>query len=157
MMRPLGAYRYCWCWHTELPENPCDLLSVKQVAAAGVEISRAERVLSQQESIESSQPGRQRSAGSICRYNSPSRLVSIAVIFPDRRGPLDSRSQPARCRAGSEPVDSRDDRIWRAGGATAVCVGPDLVVWISVQMAHEPGATEAATGVARAIVQRLPA
>jgi hypothetical protein len=109
---------------TELPENPCELLSVKQVAAAaGVEISGAERVLSQQESLESGQPGHQRAAGSICRYDSPTPLVSIAVIVPDRRGPLDSRSEPARCRAAREPVDSSTDRIWRAGGASAVCVG----------------------------------
>jgi hypothetical protein len=142
---------------TALPENPCDLLSVRQVAAAaGVEISGAHRVLSQRESIEASQPGRQPPPGSICRYESPTPLVSIAVIFPDRRGPLARRSEAPRCRAGNALVVSRDGRIWRAGGASAVCVGSDLVVWVSVQMAHESGATPAAMGVARAVVQRLP-
>jgi hypothetical protein len=57
---------------TALPENPCHLLSAQQVAAAaGVEISGAHRVLSQRESIEAGQPGRQLPPGSICQYESP--------------------------------------------------------------------------------------
>ena len=142
---------------TSLPENPCDLLSVRQVAAAaGVEISGAHRVLSQRESMEVGRSGRPPASGSICRYESPTPLVSIAVIFPDRRGPLDRRSETPRCRAAGTAGVSNDARVWRAGGASAVCVGPDLVVWVSVQMAHESGASPAAMGVARAIAQRLP-
>ena len=145
---------------TALPDNPCDLLSARQVAtAAGVEISKATRVLSQRESIESSKSGRQPVAGSICRYETPSELGSISVIFPDRRGPLASRAEPAKCGAHgptASAVSSTDGRVWISGGTGAVCVGPGLLVWVSVQMAHQPRATDAATRVAGAILRRLP-
>lgn len=140
-----------------LPENPCELLSVRQVsAAAGVQISGAQRVLSQQESFEAGASSQPPASGSICRYDSPTPLVSIAVIFPDRRGALDRRSEAPRCAGADAANDSIDPRIWSAGGARAVCVGPELVVWVAVQMAHESNAGPAAMGVARAIVQRLP-
>ena len=127
--------------------------------AAGVEISKATRVLSQRESIESSKSGRQPVAGSICRYETPSELGSISVIFPDRRGPLASRAEPAKCGAHgptASAVSSTDGRVWISGGTGAVCVGPGLLVWVSVQMAHQPRATDAATRVAGAILRRLP-
>ena len=145
---------------TVLPENPCDLLSEGQVAtAAGVQISKATRVLSQGESIESANSGRQPPAGSICRYETPSELGSIAVIFPDRRGPLGSRSEPPKCGArgpAASAGSSPDGRSLISGGSGSVCVGPDLLVWVSVQMAHERRATDAATGVANAILRRMP-
>ena len=145
---------------TALPENPCDLLSVKQVAAAaGVEISGANRVLSQRESLEAATSAQGSAPGSICQYETPSEFGSIAVILPDHRGPLGSRSDPANCgtqwptqwpKAGSE-----DGRVRVSGGTASVCLGPDLVVWVSVQMGTGPRGSEAARGVARAIVRRL--
>jgi hypothetical protein len=123
-----------------------------------VEISRATRELSQRESIDSSRSGRRPAAGSICVYETPSELGSIAVIFPDRRGPLRSRSEPPSCgaygptaSAGSSPHGG----VWISGGSGSVCVGPDLLVWVSVQEAHQRRATDAATGVANAILRRL--
>lgn len=140
-----------------LPENPCALLSTQQVAsAAGVEVSRALRQLSQRESIEAGRAGREPAPGSVCRYETPGELVSIAVILPDRRGPLGSRWRAPHCVARPRPWETQDDRVWMLGARAAVCVGPDLFVWVSVQMGHEPGAVVAATGVARAILRRLP-
>jgi hypothetical protein len=140
-----------------LPENPCELLSVQQVsAAAGVQVSGAQRVPGQQGSLEAGAASQPPASGSICRYDSPTPLVSIAVFFPDRRGALDRRSEDPRCAGADAANDSIDPRIWPAGGAHAVCVGPDLVVWVAVQMGHEPNAAPAGLGVARAIVQRLP-
>ena len=143
-----------------LPENPCDLLSARQVAiATGVEIAGAKRVLSQSESIKAGKPGHQPPAGSICSYETRSELGSIAVIFPDRRGPLGTPSEPPNCGPLSptaRSVSSLSGRAWVSGGAIGVCAGPDLIVWVSVQMAHEPRASQAAVEVARAILQRLP-
>jgi len=144
-----------------LPENPCDLLSARQVAAAtGLEIVAVKRVLSQRQSIEAGKPGYQPPAGSICSYETRSQLGSISIIPPLRRGPLGTRSAAPNCGPPVAPsarsVSSPDGRFWGSGGTIAVCVGPDLIVWISVQMAHERRASDAAVGVARAILQRLP-
>lgn len=145
---------------TALPDNPCDLISARQVAAAaGVEISRTTRVLSQRESIDSSRSGRRPTAGAICRYETPSELGSIAVILPDRRGPLGTRSEPPTCGANDPTASARsspDGRVRISGGSGSVCVGPDLLVWVAVQQAHQRRATNAATGVANAILRRLP-
>lgn len=143
-----------------LPENPCDLVSARQVAAAtGLEIVAAKRVLSQRESIESGKPGHEPRAGSICSYETRSELGAILVIFPDRRSPLGAPTDASHCgpvASSGRSVSSLGGRAWGSGGTIAVCVGPDLIVWISVQMAHERRASDAAVGVARAILHRVP-
>lgn len=142
---------------TALPENPCDLLSVEELAAAtGVEISGASRVLGHRETFEAARSGQEPRRGSICRYETPSEFGSIAVIFPDRRGPLASRSEPPNCGTQWPTSGSEDRRVGVSGGTASVCVGPDLVVWVSVQMGIGPRAPDAARGVARAILRRLP-
>lgn len=124
---------------TALPDNPCDLLSVEELAAAtGVEISGASRVLGQRESFAAAKSEQEPRRGSICRYETPSEFGSIAVIVPDRRGPLASRSEPPNCGTHWPTAGSEDGRVRVSGGTASVCVGPNLVVWVSVQMGFGP-------------------
>jgi hypothetical protein len=106
---------------TALPENPCDLLSVEELAAAtGVKISGANRVLGQRESFEAARSGQEPRPGSICRYETPSEFGSIAVIFRDRRGPLGSRSEPPNCGTHWSAAASEDGRVRVSGGTASV-------------------------------------
>lgn len=143
-----------------LPENPCELLTAGQVAAAaGIRVSRARRMPDIEEIISSQKEGRPARANLICSYETPSDLVAITIIVP----PLSERTaagywkarETSFRQAQGQPIAGVGEDAWLGGGTVLhVLAGKNAHFTVATRM-HQPRSREVVTSLARAVLEKL--
>jgi len=144
-----------------LPANPCDLLTIRQVAeATGVEITSATRRVSVAEIVQAEKEHRAQRPGTICVYATPSAYTSITIAIP-----VSEQRTAAAYRAGrdeymktypgsGQAIPGLGADAWLAGGAdlTVLVADGDLFV-VGTQM-YQKSSRDLLTRLARAILDR---
>jgi len=145
-----------------LPENPCELLTASQVAAAtSLRVRQARRVPDIEEIIRSEREGRTARTNTICSYDTASDIVAITIIVP----PLPERSSAAYLSAreayfrqypgSGQHVSGIGEDAWLAAGTTLhVLAGRNARFIVATRMA-QPRSREVVVAVARAVLDRL--
>jgi hypothetical protein len=145
-----------------LPENPCELLTASQVAAAtGLPVRQARRLPDIEEIIRAEREGRPARANTICSYDTPSDIVAITIVVP----PVSDRNSGAYTSArdayfqqypgSGRTVSGVGDDAWLAAGNTLhVFAGKNAHFIVATRMA-QPKSPEVVAAVARAVIERL--
>ena len=145
-----------------LPENPCELLTAGQVAAAtGLPVRRARRLPDIDEIIRAEREGRPARANTICSYDTPSDIVAITLVVP----PVSERNSRAYTSArdayfqqypeSAKAISGVGDDAWLAAGSTLhVLVGRSAHFIVATRIA-QPTSPEIVAAVARAVIERL--
>ncbi len=143
-----------------LPENPCELLTAEQVAAATqLPVTRARRVPDIGEIIRAEKEGRPARANTICSYETPSEFESITIIVP----PVSEQNSAAYWKAReeyfrqfhAEAIAGIGEDAWLGAGAMLnVLAGKTARFTVATRVAREKS-PEVLAAVARAVIARL--
>jgi uncharacterized protein (DUF1697 family) len=143
-----------------LPENPCELLTARQVSAAGgQQVTRAHRVPDIGEIIRAEKEGRTARANNICSYDTPNEFGGITIIVP----PVSEQSSAAYHRAredyfrqfSGEDIDGIGQDAWLAGGTTLhVLAGPTAQFIVATPTARD-WSRDTLIAVAKAVLARI--
>jgi hypothetical protein len=145
-----------------LPENPCAVLTVQQVAAAtGTEVTESRRVPSILKVVEAQREGREPLPGTICAYSTGSEFGQLSIHLPprsERRSTTywEARERYFRTYPGSaRPILNLGIDAWLAGGASLqVLVREDEYFVVSTQW-YQPRSSQVLTALSRAVLERL--
>lgn len=145
-----------------LPENPCAVLTLEQVAAAtGVDVTRMQRVPGIPKIVQAQREQREPGAGSICTYETRSDFGEINIHVPPRTerrtaSYWEAREKYFRSFPGSaQTIPSLGADAWLAGGASLhVLARDDEYYTVSTQM-YQRRSRELVIALARAILGRL--
>jgi len=145
-----------------LPDNPCEVLSVEQVAAAiGLEVTSAKRSPSIKESVRTERENQEPEPGSICSYETLSDFGAIVIYVPiraDRRAAeyWKTRAKYFEAFPGSAQfVPDLGTDAWLAAGKTLhVLIREDEYFSVSTQM-YQPGSRELLVKIARVMLGQL--
>ena len=126
-----------------MPDNPCDLLSARDVElATGLEVFAARRAQSL---------GDTTGDGSMCGYETPSvfGVLSIGYYAPDT--PPDSGPNCTARTAGARSLAEN-----YRGGGLIICLAPHTPIAVSMQHAGGAGSLEVLVGLAQAVLDHVP-
>lgn len=147
-----------------LPDNPCDLLTARQMAiATGLEVTDARRVPDIMEIVRAQKQGREPEPGVICSYETRSDFGAITVVVPSRadqttakyRETLESRRQHPGGRV--EILRGLALHAWISNKKTVhVLVRDDAHFSVGTQM-YDPRSQALVISVAQAILRELEA
>ncbi len=143
-----------------LPENPCELLTARQVSAAGGQpVTHAHRVPDIGEIIRAEKEGRTARANNICSYDTPNEFGGITIIVP----PVSEQNLAAYRKAREdyfrefhgEEIDGLGEDAWLAGGTTLhVLAGKNAQFIVATPTARD-GSRDIVIAVAKAVLARL--
>jgi len=128
------------CQRQPIPENPCELLSVEQLAnATGLEIIGAERKAGILEHVRAQDENRSIGPGRLCVYKTKTVFGDIMVGLPEERDPAKFRQARdvyfARFPGSAKPIPNLGQDAWIGGGALLhLLVRDDLQLTIGTQM-----------------------
>lgn len=143
-----------------LPENPCELLTARQVSAAsGQQVTRAHRVPDIGEIIRAEKEGRTARANSICSYDTPNEFGGITIIVP----PVSEQSSAAYRKAREdyfrqfhgEQIDGLGEDAWFAAGTTLHVLAGKTAQFIVATPTVRVGSRDIVIAVAKAVLARL--
>lgn len=143
-----------------LPENPCELLTAREVSAAGGQhVSNAHRVPDIGEIIRAEREGRTARANNICAYDTMNEIGGVTIIVP----PVSEQSSAAYHKAREDyfrqfsgaKIDGLGEDAWLAGGTTLhVLAGKNAQFIVATRTARD-GSRDIVIGVAKAVLARL--
>jgi hypothetical protein len=122
-----------------IPENPCELLSVEQLATAtGLEIIGAERKPDISEIVRAQDENRSIGPGRLCVYKTETVFGDIMVGLSAERDPAKFRQARdiyfARFPGSAKPIPNLGQDAWIGGGANLhLFVRDDLQLTIGTQ------------------------
>jgi len=143
-----------------LPENPCELLTAREVSAAsGQHVSNAHRVPDIGEIIRAEKEGRTARANNICAYDTMNEIGGITIIVP----PVSEQSSAAYRRArqdyfrqsSGENIDGVGQDAWLAGGTTLHVLAGETAQFIVATRIARDGSRDIVIAVAKAVLSRL--
>lgn len=143
-----------------LPENPCELLTAREVSAAGGQhVSNAHRVPDIGEIIRAEKEGRTARANNICAYDTMNEIGGITIIVP----PVSEQSSAAYRRArqdyfrqsSGENIDGIGQDAWLAGGTTLHVLAGETAQFIVATRSARDGSRDTVIAVAKAVLARL--
>ena len=143
-----------------LPENPCELLTADQVAAAtGLRVTRAHRVPDIGEIIRAEKEGRTAHANTICSYDTPSEYVNIAIIIPpvgeQNSAAYRSEHEDYLRQSHAESIGGLGDDAWLAGGTTLHVLAGKSAQFIVATRMVDGGSRDVVVAVAKAVLSRF--
>lgn len=142
-----------------LPENPCELLTAEQVAAAsGVKILSARRVPDIGEIIRAQKENRRARPGTICNYDSSADVGDIVIIVPEVsqqsvEGYRKARDEYARSWR-AETISGVGDEAWMAGGTTLHVLAGRNAQFIVATRYWQQNSRDVVIAVAKSILSR---
>ena len=147
---------------TSLPENPCAVLTVEQVAAAtGLRVTSMRRVASIPEIVPAQRERREPVAGSICSYETRSDFGELNIHVPRRTERRTASYWEARERyfgafpGSAQAIPDLGIDAWLAGGASLhVLACQDEYFTVSTQM-YQVRSRELLVALARAMLGRF--
>jgi hypothetical protein len=147
-----------------LPDNPCDLLTVRQMAiATGLDVIDARRVPDIQELVRAQKEGREPKPGVICSYETRSAFGAITVVVPARADQTTAKYRDIlerqRQQAGSSMEILRGLALhaWTSNRQSVhVLVRDDAHFSVTTQM-YDPRSQALVISVAQAILKELEA
>ena len=145
-----------------LPDNPCELLSVSQLAeVTGLPVLAARQVPSIAKLVEAQRENRDPDPGTICSYETGTPVGAISIHVPKRQDRTtvqywDDRAYYFETFPGSaEPLAGVGADAWISGGASIhALVSENEHFTVSVQHYH-PDADELLIRVAQRILDRF--
>jgi hypothetical protein len=145
-----------------LPETPCAILTVDQVAAAtGTHVTESRRVPSILKVVEAHRDSREPPPGTICSYSTRSEFGEFNVYLPpfsERRSVKywEARDRYFRTFPGSaRPIPDLGIDAWLAGGASLhVLAREDEYFTVSTQWYQERSG-EVLIALSRAVLERM--
>ena len=127
---------------TGIPDNPCDLLSARDVArATGLDVAAARRVRSLAEAT---------GDGSSCLYTTPGTFRALLIGYYPR-----DTSPNERRRCDERTVNARALVENYQGGGLVVCVAPNTPISVSMQNAVGAGHLNVLVSLAQAVLDRV--
>jgi hypothetical protein len=144
---------------TMLPDNPCDIVSLEQVAeATGLMVTAFNRVAGILETTTAERESRPPPPGRLCVFETRSDFGQLMLYLPAEHTNLVFRAQRAKYFASypgsARPISGVGEEAWLAGGASLhVFAAPDFYFVVSVQM-YQPEAADLLVRLARAIINR---
>jgi hypothetical protein len=143
-----------------LPDNPCDLLTAEQVAAAsGVKILSARRVPDIGEIVRAQREDRRARPGTICNYDSSANVGDIVIIVPEVSqqsvdGYRKARDEYAR-NFRAEKISGVGDEAWMAGGNTLHVLAGRNAQFIVATRYWQPNSRDVVIAVAKSVISRI--
>ena len=143
-----------------LPENPCELLTAREVSAAGGQhVSNAHRVPDIGEIIRAEKDGRIARANNICAYDTMNETGGITIIVP----PVSEQSSAAYRRAredyfrqfSGKKIDGLGEDAWLTGGNTLHVLAGETAQFIVATRTAREGSRDIVIAVAKAVLDRL--
>ncbi len=122
-----------------VPENPCGLLSVEQLAnTTGLEIMAAERKPGILEHVRAQDENRSIGPGRLCVYSTQTVFGDIMIGLPDEQDPAKFRQARdiyfARFSGSAKPIPNLGQDAWIGGGALLhLLVRDDLQLTVGTQ------------------------
>ena len=143
-----------------LPENPCELLTAEQVAAAtGLRVTGARRMPDIGEIIRAEKEGRTARVNTICSYDTPTEFESITIIVPPVSDQSSAAFRKARedysRRSRAEPIAGLGEDAWLAAGTTLHVLAGKSAQFIVATRAHQDSSRDVVIAVANAVLARL--
>jgi len=143
-----------------IPENPCELISVEQLAnATGLEIVGAERKPGILEHVRAQEENRSVEPGRLCVYKTQSGFGELMVGLSAERDPSKFRQERdiyfARFPGSAKPIPNLGQDAWIGGGTLLhLLVRNDLQVTIGTQM-YQRESEELLIRIARRLLTTL--
>lgn len=143
-----------------LPENACELLTAREVSAAGGQhVSNAHRVPDIGEIIRAQKEGRTARANYICAYDTMNEIGGITIIVP----PVSEQSSAAYRREREDyfrrfpgqNIDGVGQDAWLAGGTTLHVLAGETAQFIVATRTARDGSRDMVIAVAKAVLARL--
>ena len=142
-----------------LPQNPCELLTTEQVAAAsGIRILSARRVPDISEIIRAERENRSARASTICNYDSSADVGDIVVIIPEVSQQnvaayRKSRDEYAR-NFSAQKISGVGEDAWLAGGNTLHVLAGRNAQFIVATRYWQQNSRDVVIAVAKSILSR---
>ena len=144
-----------------LPDNPCDVLTARQMAAAsGLEITGVRRKPSVTKLVEAQREGRDPEPGTLCIYDTASTFGELMIAVPRRAERTSAHYYQNRDRyiatygRSGQPVAGVGQDAWLAGRTRlTVLLRQDESFVVQTQM-YSPRSPDVVVAVAREIVRR---
>lgn len=144
---------------TSLPDNPCELLSAEEVAAAtGLRIESARRMPDIGEVLKSEREGRAARVSGICTYDASGEDSEISLIVPS----VSDQSRAAFMRERGaysdqsrvEPVSGLGEDAWLAGTTLHVLAGNTAQFMVAARGRQEHS-RDLVVAVAKAVLAKI--
>ena len=143
-----------------LPDNPCELLSAEQVAAAGgVKILGARRVPDIGEIIRAEKENRSARPSTICNYDSSADVGDIIIIVPEVSQQSVAAYRKARDDYArnfrAENIAGIGDEAWMAGGNTLHVLAGRNAQFIVATRYWQANSRDVVIAVAKSVMSRI--
>jgi hypothetical protein len=145
-----------------LPEDPCAVLTLEQVAAAtGTDVIESRRVPSILKVVQAQREQREPLPGTICAYSTRSDFGDIMIYLPQLSERRSAKYWEAReryfstFRGSARAIPGLALDAWLAGGASLhVLARQNEYFTVSTQM-YQKGSRQLLIALARAVLERL--
>jgi hypothetical protein len=145
-----------------LPENPCAVLTVEQVAVAtGMHVIESRRLPSDRDIVEAEREHREPAPSAICAYSTDSAFGEIIISVPSVSERRSARYWEARetyfhtFPGSARAIPNLGIDAWLGGGASlSVLAREDQYFSVSTQM-YQEGSRQVLIALGRAVLERL--